>query len=161
MERGLDQSLIQKLEETHALKIHENFYLEKNVRKTPKKKTLGTARIFRLSDRKQVNQISVLSGRMPKKEDEIILDRLYCENNHIACGDRVWMGETPFIVTGYSAFPDYSCLFSDNTDLMFDAQNFSVGAVTGTGCKLPTRSEERRVGKECLRLCRSRWSPYH
>ena len=24
-----------------------------------------------------------------------------------------------------------------------------------------TRSEERRVGKECDRLCRSRWSPYH
>jgi hypothetical protein len=23
------------------------------------------------------------------------------------------------------------------------------------------RSEERRVGKECTRLCRSRWSPYH
>ena len=27
--------------------------------------------------------------------------------------------------------------------------------------KLHPRSEERRVGKECLRLCRSRWSPYH
>ena len=27
--------------------------------------------------------------------------------------------------------------------------------------KSATRSEERRVGKECLRLCRSRWSPYH
>ena len=24
-----------------------------------------------------------------------------------------------------------------------------------------TRSEERRVGKECRPLCRSRWSPYH
>ena len=24
-----------------------------------------------------------------------------------------------------------------------------------------TEIEERRVGKECLRLCRSRWSPYH
>ena len=23
------------------------------------------------------------------------------------------------------------------------------------------RSEERRVGKECRPLCRSRWSPYH
>ena len=23
------------------------------------------------------------------------------------------------------------------------------------------RSEERRVGKECRLLCRSRWSPYH
>ena len=27
--------------------------------------------------------------------------------------------------------------------------------------KKNARSEERRVGKECLRLCRSRWSPYH
>src|SRR3546814_2422096 len=25
----------------------------------------------------------------------------------------------------------------------------------------PFRSEERRVGKECVRTCRSRWSPYH
>jgi acetyl/propionyl-CoA carboxylase alpha subunit len=25
----------------------------------------------------------------------------------------------------------------------------------------PTRSEERRVGKECSCMCRSRWSPYH
>src|SRR3546814_1285300 len=26
---------------------------------------------------------------------------------------------------------------------------------------LPIRSEERRVGKECVSTCRSRWSPYH
>ena len=26
---------------------------------------------------------------------------------------------------------------------------------------LKPRSEERRVGKECLHQCRSRWSPYH
>src|SRR6187551_3853164 len=26
---------------------------------------------------------------------------------------------------------------------------------------LTKRSEERRVGKECCALCRSRWSPYH
>ena len=24
-----------------------------------------------------------------------------------------------------------------------------------------SRSEERRVGKECIAVCRSRWSPYH
>ena len=24
-----------------------------------------------------------------------------------------------------------------------------------------SRSEERRVGKECMHECRSRWSPYH
>ena len=27
--------------------------------------------------------------------------------------------------------------------------------------ELADQIEERRVGKECLRLCRSRWSPYH
>ena len=27
--------------------------------------------------------------------------------------------------------------------------------------KFTDRKRERRVGKECLRLCRSRWSPYH
>src|SRR3546814_17159040 len=26
---------------------------------------------------------------------------------------------------------------------------------------LDIRSEERRVGKECVSTCRSRWSPYH
>src|SRR3546814_11133208 len=26
---------------------------------------------------------------------------------------------------------------------------------------LPVRSEERRVGKECVSTCRSRWWPYH
>ena len=32
---------------------------------------------------------------------------------------------------------------------------------THTNTQTHPRSEERRVGKECLRLCRSRWSPYH
>ena len=31
-----------------------------------------------------------------------------------------------------------------------------------SGEKVPMfRSEERRVGKECASMCRSRWSPYH
>src|SRR3546814_3830818 len=35
---------------------------------------------------------------------------------------------------------------------------------TGTwswSARLISRSEERRVGKECVSTCRSRWSPYH
>src|SRR3546814_13781757 len=28
-------------------------------------------------------------------------------------------------------------------------------------CQVGDRSEERRVGKECVSTCRSRWSPYH
>src|SRR3546814_1539712 len=29
------------------------------------------------------------------------------------------------------------------------------------GTSRSNRSEERRVGKECVSTCRSRWSPYH
>src|SRR3546814_14984432 len=29
------------------------------------------------------------------------------------------------------------------------------------GAQHDARSEERRVGKECVSTCRSRWSPYH
>src|SRR3546814_1175003 len=29
------------------------------------------------------------------------------------------------------------------------------------GGRIRRRSEERRVGKECVSTCRSRWSPYH
>src|SRR3546814_10210210 len=34
----------------------------------------------------------------------------------------------------------------------------SAVEVAQPGCH---RSEERRVGKECVSTCRSRWSPYH
>jgi TldD protein len=37
------------------------------------------------------------------------------------------------------------------------AEPVKLAPVKGVG----ERSEERRVGKECRRLCRSRWSPYH
>src|SRR3546814_11871374 len=44
-----------------------------------------------------------------------------------------------------------------------------VGALAATSARAqlpnwiqqPARSEERRVGKECVSTCRSRWSPYH
>src|SRR3546814_3386564 len=36
-------------------------------------------------------------------------------------------------------------------------QRFAAGGLVGQ----LVRSEERRVGKECVSTCRSRWSPYH
>src|SRR3546814_13289651 len=37
----------------------------------------------------------------------------------------------------------------------------AVALVTDQMLVDPARSEERRVGKECVSTCRSRWSPYH
>src|SRR3546814_9547316 len=35
------------------------------------------------------------------------------------------------------------------------------GCATNGRRRCSSRSEERRVGKECVSTCRSRWSPYH
>ena len=48
----------------------------------------------------------------------------------------------------------------------FNINNMEQGLAimeAAKACDAPViiRSEERRVGKECVRLCRSRWSPYH
>src|SRR3546814_12733184 len=40
-----------------------------------------------------------------------------------------------------------------------DETSFLTGSLEDT--VLRARSEERRVGKECVSTCRSRWSPYH
>src|SRR3546814_19730033 len=37
--------------------------------------------------------------------------------------------------------------------------HFFAGFLTGSGRGAPSSSEESRVGKECVRTCRSRWSP--
>src|SRR3546814_11258482 len=38
---------------------------------------------------------------------------------------------------------------------------YDVSLASGVICAGGCRSEERRVGKECVSTCRSRWSPYH
>src|SRR3546814_13414248 len=44
-----------------------------------------------------------------------------------------------------------------STDISVETKN---GTVQLSGFVV-SRSEERRVGKECVSTCRSRWSPYH
>src|SRR3546814_4886714 len=40
-------------------------------------------------------------------------------------------------------------------------RDLSLDLADGEVLCLLGRSEERRVGKECVSTCRSRWSPYH
>src|SRR3546814_2375278 len=45
----------------------------------------------------------------------------------------------------------------EHVDIALVAKAFGQQHVIGRAA----RSEERRVGKECVSTCRSRWSPYH
>src|SRR3546814_14093836 len=48
----------------------------------------------------------------------------------------------------------------DRRDALIVAQGFTTN-LHRLNEKLIFRSEERRVGKECVSTCRSRWSTYH
>ena len=53
----------------------------------------------------------------------------------------------------------HAVLFDRKGTILWEIDN--TGDSPSSGDPLHVRSEERRVGKECRRLCRSRWSPYH
>src|SRR3546814_4441112 len=46
----------------------------------------------------------------------------------------------------------------DMSFTIYDQEFISI--IGPSGCGKSTRSEERRVGKECVSTCRSRWSSY-
>lgn len=102
--------------------LYENYYVEREVYKD------HTFRIF--NERKEVNQVSVLEGRLPQKEKEIVIDRLYAQNNKIQVDDTVDIDGNSYKICGFVAFSDYTSLFKNNTDMMFDAQKFTVAMVT-------------------------------
>src|SRR3546814_11102911 len=49
----------------------------------------------------------------------------------------------------------------DNLLVETDAPYLAPVPLRGKRNEPSYRSEERRVGKECVSTCRSRWSPYH
>ena len=71
-----------------------------------------------------------MSGAYPKKDNEIALDRVFAKNNHYKNNDTIKIAGKKYTITGMVALPDYSCLFSDNADMMFDSVNFGVAVMT-------------------------------
>lgn len=107
---------------THNVTLYENFYIEQAVDNG------STMRFFK--NRKDVNKVCLMKGTLPATSDEIAIDRMYADNNHISVGDVLTSGGKEWKVTGLVALSDYSCLFQNNNDSMFDAVKFGVSVVT-------------------------------
>ena len=117
----MNDAQIQSIEE-NGIRIYDNFYLEQDLTND------STMRIFESRD--QVNLACLMEGEFPKAANEIAIDRMYADNNKISIGDTLKSGTQSWKVTGFIALPDYSCLFQNNNDSMFDSVKFGIGVVT-------------------------------
>lgn len=108
--------------EDEDVELCELFYKDKQ---TDNERTI---RIYKI--REQMNLADVMEGRLPEKEGEIVIDRLFAENNALDVGDPMIIEGKQLNIVGMVALSDYSALFKNNSDMMFDASNFSVALVT-------------------------------
>lgn len=106
---------------SYSIRLYDNFYVEKRMEDG------NTLRLFQFRD--EINRLCLMDGSFPEKQGDLVLDRMFAENNGIRIGDSIRFGRYDFTVTGLVAFPDYSALFQDNSDAMFDALRFGVAAV--------------------------------
>ena len=120
--KEIDSDMINRLEEEEGITVYENFYVEISVFEN------HTWRIYK--NRSEVDKICLMDGSMPENDREIAVDRLYAENNDISIGDIVEINDEDWTVCGFIAMSDYSALFKENTDSMFDANKFNVAVVT-------------------------------
>src|SRR3546814_18202724 len=63
----------------------------------------------------------------------------------------------------YTRFPkpEYTLAFHDAAQFPAGMIGYTPGYALANVDSVDIKSEERRVGKECVSTCRSRWSPYH
>ena len=124
MKEKADASLIRAVER-RGVRVYPLYYKEESMRSG------RTLRVFK--SRTKINGQDLLRGRMPATPREIALDRLFAVNNDIDVGDTVKVSGHYFCVSGYVALADYSALFQNNGDTMFDATHFGVAVTTPKG----------------------------
>lgn len=130
LEEKAEEETLTQLEKEDVT-IYPQFYLEEDTDADGSGKSDSTLRIF--EKRTDVNKVCVMDGKLPKSENEIAVDRMYADNNNLKTGDTITVGGKKLEISGLVALSDYSALFSDNSDLMFDAVKFGVAVMTDEG----------------------------
>lgn len=118
--------------------------IKKSDSKTDNTSADGESRTLRIFEvRHEVNKMCTMKGSLPDRDDELAIDRMFAENNDIEIGDELEVGGRDYKVCGYVALSDYSTMFQNNNDTMFDATIFGVAVVTGTEFdRLPENGRE-------------------
>lgn len=125
-DKPIPDQLRASLEDKTGMKLYDSFYFDDTMAETG-----ADIRVYKQSA--AVNKPCLLSGEFPAADSEIAIDRVFAKNNDIKVGDRIVLGGKELTVTGFVALPNYSTLYENNTDAMFDSINFSIAVMTDSG----------------------------
>lgn len=145
----LDSAAIEALEKLN-IKVYEDFYRDysftgnfdsaisaSKAKTAAKNKTDSNAKtasdsgvtLRLLHERKEINRIQLIKGTMPEADSQIALDRLFAEYHGIQTGDTLVLDGKKYQISGLIAASDYSSLFENRTDIMFDVSTFGIAVV--------------------------------
>src|SRR3546814_6477411 len=84
-------------------------------------------------------------------------------SSDVCSSDLSSLGTIDAAGKGFGAEAPFATVFSMHATKTFAVRQggFYGWPYSYWGRNVDPRSEERRVGKECVSTCRSRWSPYH
>lgn len=117
---------IKTMEEKYDLNIEENSYY--NIKFVNKNDVDNYTNIY--TNRQEINQISVTSGRLPSAVDEILLEQTYADYNHYDINESISIGDCQFKIVGKGHFSDYPSIKKSDSDIAFKYKEFLLGYVT-------------------------------
>lgn len=117
---------IAAIEKDGKVKVYANFYKEEDTDDFE-----STFRAF--GERNDIDKVCLLDGDMPKADTDVAIDRLYAKNHDLEIGDKFGVAGKDLIISGIVALSDYSTLYQNASDMMFDNDKFGVGVMTDAG----------------------------
>lgn len=117
---------IAAIEKDGKVKVYANFYKEEDTDDFE-----STFRAF--GERNDIDKVCLLDGDMPKADTDVAIDRLYAKNHDLEIGDKFGVAGKDLTISGIVALSDYSTLYQNASDMMFDNDKFGVGVITDAG----------------------------
>ena len=125
LKQEMKEKAIQKIEKDDVT-IYPDFYVQRSYTGTDKKEK--TLRIYESRD--EINKVCIMDGKLPAKDNELVIDRMFADNNKTKTGDTLTIDGKTYTVSGLVSFSDYTTMFENNSDMMFDSVNFGVAMGT-------------------------------
>ena len=105
-----------------GVELEKHFYLDFT------QKDGSTLRLT--STREAIDLIDLDEGRIALSEDEVVLERRYCQEHNLSVGDKIILGKIELLIVGIGVVPDYDAMLKKLSDSSVDSKMFGLAFVS-------------------------------